>query len=147
LQETSISIDPVLVVDVEQSTAGAPDRLFSRPGRPHRETCLFAKIRPALVAGIDILELEAALFEEVRYDREAIERAIRDETAKGRPRELRDWTEYAKRTVDRAFGLPGRRELDALARTRDRLFELEGRRPSMERALDWARRRGPEIER
>jgi len=81
------------------------------------------------------------------YDREAVERTIRNEAEKARPRELREWNEYAKRTVDHAFGLPGQRELDALARTRDRLFALEGRWPSRERSLDLARRRGPEIER
>lgn len=79
------------------------------------------------------------------YDRDAVERTIRHEAAKARPHERRDWKEYAKRTVDRAFGLPGRRELDALARIRDRLFALEGRMPSRERSLDLTRWRGPQL--
>jgi hypothetical protein len=77
------------------------------------------------------------------YDRDAVERTVRNEAAKARPRELRAWSEYAKRTVDHAFGLPGRRELEALARTRDRLFELEGRPLPRERSLTRARQRGP----
>ena len=95
---------------------------------------------------MDASRLDAAVAVRLRatgYDRDAIERTIRQEAAKGRTQELRDWTEYAKRTVDRAFGLPGRRELDALARTRDRLFALEGRVRERERALDMARSRGP----
>jgi hypothetical protein len=79
------------------------------------------------------------------HDRGSIERAIRDEASKARPHEQRDWTEYAKRTVDRAFGLPGGRELEALTRSRDRLFALEGREREKERSLDLHRRRGPEI--
>ena len=96
----------------------------------------------------DASRLDAAVAVRLRatgYDRDDIERTIREEVAKARPRELRDWTEYAKRTVDRAFGLPGRRELDALARTRDRLLALEGRTRERERSLDLTRRRGPEI--
>jgi hypothetical protein len=91
----------------------------------------------------DASRLDAAVAVRLRatgYDRDAIVRTIRHEAAKSRPHELRDWTEYAKRTVDRAFGLPGRRELEVLARTRDRLFALEGRTP--ERELDRDRPRG-----
>jgi hypothetical protein len=79
------------------------------------------------------------------HDRGSIERAIREEAAKARPHEQRDWGEYAKRTADRAFGLPGRRELDAIARTRDRLFALEGRGRERDQALDLPRPRGPAL--
>jgi hypothetical protein len=79
------------------------------------------------------------------YDRHTVERTIRSEAAKVRPHEHRNWSEYAKRTVDHAFGLSGRSELEALARTRDHLFALEGRAQSRDRSLDLQRRRGPDI--
>ena len=47
--------------------------------------------------------------------------------------------------VDRAFGLPGRRELDALARSRDQLFALEGRERDKERSSDMSRALEPEV--
>ena len=97
---------------------------------------------------VDASRLDAAVAVRLRatgYDRDAVERTIRNKAAKSRPHEFRDWNEYAKRTVDRAFGLPGRRDFEALGRNLDRLFALEGRRRERERSLDLARRRGPEI--
>jgi hypothetical protein len=96
----------------------------------------------------DASRVDAAVAVRLRatgHDRRSIERAIRDEASKERPHEQRDWSEYAKRTVDRAFGLAGRRELDALARTLDRLFAIEGRAREREQSLDTPRPRGPAV--
>jgi hypothetical protein len=96
----------------------------------------------------DASRIDAAVAVRLRatgHDRGVIERAIRDEAAKARPHENRDWSEYAKRTVDRAFGLPGRRELDAIAGTLERLFAIEGRGREREPSLELPRPRGPAL--
>jgi hypothetical protein len=87
----------------------------------------------------DASRVDAAVAVRLRatgHDRGSIERAIRDEASNARPHEQRDWSEYAKRTVERAFGLPGRRELETLARSQERLFALEGRSRENEWSLD-----------
>lgn len=95
----------------------------------------------------DASRVDAAVAVRLRatgHDRGSIERAIRDGAAKVSLHEQRDWSKYAKRTLDRAFGVPGRRELEALGRSRDRLFALEGRVREREVLLD-PRPRGPAL--
>lgn len=60
------------------------------------------------------------------HSRTDIQRAIEARAAGMRPAERRDWTEYARRTVATAFGVPGDRRIDRLAAARTSMRD-EGR--------------------
>jgi hypothetical protein len=80
--------------------------------------------------GSDPSRLDAEVAVRLRligYPRVAIARAIREGAPALRPSDQRDWTEYARRAVEFAFGVPGRELALSFAAECRRSLELEGR--------------------
>jgi hypothetical protein len=68
----------------------------------------------------------------IRYPRQAIARAIRDGAAGLRQNERRDWTDYARRAVEFAFGLPERELVRNLPRDLNHSLVCERQPPGTE---------------
>ena len=63
LEKQRVGLEPLVVVDMEQPTDRAKQRVFGGPGRRGRRGPPLAHLRPAVIAGVDVLELETAALE------------------------------------------------------------------------------------